>query len=105
MDPQPLPPIDSVADRAVAVGANTRSNVSNHQLPGGDNSLPPFLQSECLLPVQYNALVRKRATEGGESRLLLAVLKDGLRSYIKNMHGRTARARREFDEISEWFYA
>jgi hypothetical protein len=41
----------------------------------------------------------------GESRLLLAVLKDGLRSYIKNMDGRTAQARRDFEEISDWFYA
>ncbi len=50
-------------------------------------------------------MVRKRAKEGGESRLRLAVLKDALRSYVKNMHRRTAHACREFDEISEWFYA
>lgn len=105
MDPQPVSPIESVADRIVAFGDTARSNLSNHQFPSGGNSLPPFLQPECLLPVQFNAMVRKRAPEGGERRLLLAVLKDGLRSYIKNMHGRTRRARREFEEISEWFYA
>jgi hypothetical protein len=105
MDRQSLSPIAPVADRVVAFGANAMSNLSNQQLPSRGDPLPAFLQPECLLPVQYNALVRKRAAEQGESRLLLAVLKDALRSYIRNMHGRTAQARRDFEEISDWFYA
>jgi hypothetical protein len=73
-------------------------------LSSGGDSFAGFLPPECLLPVQYNAMVRKRAREEGETRLLLAVLKDALRCYIKNMDGRTARARREFEEISYWFF-
>lgn len=96
MDIQSLSPIEAVADRAVTFGVT---------LPSSGDPFARFLPPECLLPVQYNALLRKRISEQGERRLLLAVLKDALRCYIKNMSGRSARARREFEEISDWFYA
>lgn len=63
------------------------------------------LEPESLLPVQYNALVRKRSREDGESRLLLAVLKDALRAYLRNLDGRSERARSEFREACAWFSA
>lgn len=107
MEGQSLSPNRSVGERVVAFGGNRASHRSQQQQVsnGGSDSLPPFLQPECLLPVQYNALVRKHAVEGGERRLLLAVLKDALRSYLKNMHGRTAHARHDFEEIYYWFHA
>ena len=64
-----------------------------------------LLEPECLLPVQYNALVRKRGTDDGESRLLLAVLKDALRAYVRNLDGRTEPARRDFLEDCACFNA
>jgi hypothetical protein len=97
MDSQSLSPIDPVTNGGVPLGGTI--------VAGGD-AFVRLLEPECLLPVQYNAMVRKRAaTDQGESRLLLAVLKDALRSYLRNMSGRTARERREFEEISDWFYA
>ena len=65
-----------------------------------------FLEPECLLPVQYNDMLRKRSSAPeGESRLLLAVLKDALLIFITTMHGRTRQARREFLEVVAWFNA
>ncbi len=68
-------------------------------------ALGDLLEPECLLPVQYNALLRKRSTDDGEGRLLLAVLKDALRAYARNIEGRTERARRDFREACTWFNA
>jgi len=85
------------------------SNLSESQLsPSPGSSGPAFgdlLEPECLLPVQYNALVRKRSADDGEGRLLLAVLKDALRAYARNIGGRTERARRDFREAYTWFNA
>lgn len=117
MGSQALFPIDSVTDPVVAFGDTAESNTSNQQAPEGstsplnpetphaDSSPPVSLQDECLLPVQYDAILREPRPEGGERRLLLAVLKDAIRSYIKKMDGRSARARREFEETREWFFA
>jgi len=67
--------------------------------------LGKLVQPEFLLPVQYNDLVRKSRVIEGEIRLLLAVLKDALRTYIKTMHGKTGRSRRLFIETQRWFQA
>ncbi len=101
---QPLSPIGSAGERAVAFG-DRRLSISSHQMPAGGDPFGSLLQPECLLPFQYNGLVRKRPVETGERRLLLAVLKDALRTYLKNIDARTANARRDFDETSYWFYA
>lgn len=63
------------------------------------------LEAECLLPVQYNDLIRKRHTPDGETKLMLAVLKDAIRAYIRNIDGRNAQARREFLETYQWFHS
>ncbi len=100
-----LSPVEPVADRAVAFRSNAMSHFSHDRPPNADYQINGFLEPEFLLPVQYNGLLRKRAFEAGESRLLLAVLKDALRSYLKNINARTAQARRDFEETSHWFYA
>jgi hypothetical protein len=85
------------------------SNLSASQLSPGGRAYrgleTGLLEPECLLPVQYNALVRKRCRDGGESRLLLAVLKDALRAYLRNIDARSERARCEFRETYAWFNA
>jgi hypothetical protein len=97
-------------DLLAAFGGNVMSNpVSAELLPGGKEfsgrTVGDFLEAECLLPVQYNAMLRKRAVPEGESKLLLAVLKDALRAYIKNLQGRTRQAQRDFLEVEVWFNA
>ncbi len=101
---QVLSPIHPSRDRAATFGGILHSNLTN-RLQNGADPLPSFLQSDCLLPSQYNALVRKSKVQAGESRLLLAVLKDALRTYLKTMDRRTVRARRDFQEVCQWFYA
>lgn len=64
-----------------------------------------LLEPQCLLPVQYNHLVRKSRVVDGEIKLMLAVLKDAIRAYIRNMDGRTAQARRDFIETYQWFHS
>jgi hypothetical protein len=64
-----------------------------------------LLQPECMLPVQYNTLVRKRSAPDGERRLLAAVLKDAMRAFIMNMDGCRPRERRDFMEAYQWFHA
>lgn len=101
---QTLSPIRSADERAAAFG-DRRLSISSYQIPAGGDPFGSLLQPECLLPTQYNGLVRKRPPEAGERRLLLAVLKDALRTYLKSMDGRTANARRDFEETGFWFYA
>ncbi len=100
---QALSPIHPSRDSAATFGGIVPSNLPNCVYSGAD-SVASILQSECLLPSQYNALVRKSEVEAGESRLLLAVLKDALRIYLKAMDRRTAQARRDFREVCQWFY-
>ncbi|MGO9056523.1 MAG: hypothetical protein ACLQU2_03945 [Candidatus Binataceae bacterium] len=64
-----------------------------------------LLEPECLLPVQYNHLMRKRHVVEGEVKLMLAVLKDAIRGYIRDMDGRTAQARRNFLETYQWVHS
>jgi hypothetical protein len=103
MDSSALSPVHPSRRTTVAVGG-IPEHAGAARL-GEVDPLPSFFQSQCLLPAQYNALVRKSAQRAGESRLLLAVLKDALRIYLKTMDRRTAQARREFHEICQWFYA
>jgi hypothetical protein len=64
-----------------------------------------LLDSGCLLPVQYNHLIRKSHVVDGEIKLMLAVLKDAIRTYIRDIDGQTAQARRDFLETYQWFHA
>lgn len=58
-----------------------------------------------LMPSQYYDLVGHRAMLDGEKKLLFAVLEDAIRVYVFTMHGRTARAQRDFQEVWEWINA
>jgi hypothetical protein len=104
MEQESLSPMDSGTEPAVPIGASIISSLPEARLATVYDPIPAVLQPLCLLPVQYSDLLRRSTVNEGESRLLLAVLKDALRSYIKNMDGQTTQARREFDEDCEWFY-
>lgn len=58
-----------------------------------------------LMPSQYYDLIGHRTMLNGEKKLLFAVLEDAIRVYVLNMNGRTAGARRSFEEVCEWMNA
>jgi hypothetical protein len=101
----------SVANARISTwGATSMNNLLSPELssrsgaPYGAPSMDS-LEPETLLPVQYNCLMRQRHVVEGEFKLMLAVLKDALRSYLRNMHGQTRQARRQFMEAYRWFHA
>lgn len=58
-----------------------------------------------LLPVQYYGMLTRPRPPEGEFRLMLAVLEDAIRCYLKNMRCRTETQRRLFYEVQQWFSA
>jgi hypothetical protein len=56
-----------------------------------------------LMPVQYDDLIRRRGVIDGEKRLMLAVLEDAIRSYLRNLNAKDGERRREFLEVKNWF--
>jgi hypothetical protein len=59
----------------------------------------------CLLPAQYNALLRGRrwARSEAELSLMLAVLRDALRIYLSDRKSRSRERRIRFEETRQWF--
>jgi hypothetical protein len=56
-----------------------------------------------LMPAQYADLVRRNHTLEGELKLLMAVLEDAIRCYLRNVDAKDGERRREFIEVSNWF--
>ena len=56
-----------------------------------------------LLPGQYADLVRRNHVIEGELKLLLAVLEDAIRCYLRNAQVKGGERRREFIEVRNWF--
>jgi hypothetical protein len=56
-----------------------------------------------LLPVQYADLVRRNHVIEGELKLLLAVLEDAIRCYLRYANVKDGDRRREFIEVRNWF--
>src|SRR5271168_1183340 len=56
-----------------------------------------------LLPVQYADLVRRNHVIEGELKLLLAVLEDAIRCYLRYSNVKDGDRRREFIEVKNWF--
>ena len=56
-----------------------------------------------LMPEQYDDLVRRRRVIDGEKRLMLAVLEDAIRTYLRNVNAKDGERRREFLEVKSWF--
>jgi hypothetical protein len=55
-----------------------------------------------LLPRQYYDIVGGPRRRDGARDLMLAVLEDGIRTYVANIGSRTTRQRRLFDEAKAW---
>jgi len=56
-----------------------------------------------LLPGQYADLVRRNHVIEGELKLLLAVLEDAIRCYLRYAQVKGGERRREFIEVRNWF--
>jgi hypothetical protein len=56
-----------------------------------------------LLPVQYADLVRRNHVIEGELKLLLAVLEDAIRCYLRYANVKDGERHREFIEVKNWF--
>src|SRR6266403_3462706 len=56
-----------------------------------------------LMPAQYADLVRRHHTLEGEMKLLMAVLEDAIRCYLRNVDAQDGERRREFIEVRSWF--
>ena len=59
---------------------------------------------DTILPVQFYARVASRKTTSGEQRLLLAIVEDAMRSYVRAKGSATAEKRAEFREARDWFF-
>jgi hypothetical protein len=55
-----------------------------------------------LLGQQYYDLVAARRPPDGPRTLMFAVLEDGIRSYLANMHATRPSRRRQFEEAKAW---
>lgn len=56
-----------------------------------------------LLPEQYVDLVRRNHVIEGELKLLLAVLEDAIRCYLRYANAKDGERRRDFVEVRTWF--
>jgi len=56
-----------------------------------------------LMPAQYADLVRRNHTLEGELKLLMAVLEDAIRCYLRNVDAKGGERKREFIEVRNWF--
>jgi hypothetical protein len=56
-----------------------------------------------VLPGQYADLIRRNHVIEGELKLLLAVLEDAIRCYLRNVNSKEGERHREFVEVRNWF--
>ena len=61
------------------------------------------LDAGVLMPAQYADLVRRNNALEGEMKLLMAVLEDAIRCYLRNVGADERQHRREFIEVKDWF--
>ena len=61
------------------------------------------IEAGLLLPGQYVDLVRRNQVIEGELKLLLAVLEDAIRCYLRNVNAKDGERRRNFVEVRNWF--
>lgn len=69
----------------------------------GSSRSEKTLDAGILMPAQYTDLVRRNHTLEGELKLLMAVLEDAIRCYLRNVDAKEGGRRREFIEVKNWF--
>src|SRR5258708_427661 len=76
---------------------------SNFDAADGAPRLEKAIDAGILMPAQYADLVRRNHTLEGELKLLMAVLEDAIRCYLRNVDAKEGERRREFIEVRNWF--
>ena len=69
----------------------------------GSAPLDKGIDAGLLMPGQYDDLVRRNHVLEGEFKLLLAVLEDAIRCYLRNVNSPDGERRRDFLEVKSWF--
>jgi hypothetical protein len=72
-----------------------RDNLADERAPG-------LLEPDTLLASQYFDRVRRRAVFDGERRLMVAVLEDGVATYLKHAGAEEPQARELFQDAEAW---
>lgn len=62
-----------------------------------------LLQPDTLLPTQYFAALRRKATQEPERRLVIAILEDAVDCYQKYFAARDRKGHQLFVDAEEWF--
>jgi hypothetical protein len=60
-------------------------------------------EPDIMLPGQFNDLTRRPQQMDGETRLVLAVLEDAVRTYVKTANSRSGIRGNRLAEVSSWF--
>ncbi|MGA7870960.1 MAG: hypothetical protein WCA22_08675 [Candidatus Binatus sp.] len=86
---------------------NETSDQKTLETPNGGGPVPheKGIDAGLLLPGQYVDLVRRNHVIEGELKLLLAVLEDAIRCYLRNVKAKDGERRRDFVEVRNWFEA
>jgi len=85
--------------------AEERTPALRAEFDSPDPWLSASFAPDLLVPSQFHDLNRRRPVFDGEMRLVLAVLEDAIRCYLKNMHATRPRARAQFAEVEQWIEA
>ena len=87
--------------------SNETPDRENFETPNGRGpmSYEKAIGAGLLLPGQYVDLVRRNHVIEGELKLLLAVLEDAIRCYLRNVNAKDGERRRDFVEVRNWFEA
>ncbi len=58
---------------------------------------------DAIHPTQYYLANRSMRLASGEKKLMLAILKDGIKCYRRNLSATSAHSQKIFNETEEWF--
>ena len=68
----------------------------------GEDKIASLFQPDTVLSEQYFENLRRKTYFEPEKRLMLAVLEDAVRCFQDNLHARTSKRKRLFDETEDW---
>jgi hypothetical protein len=88
----------------MAYGSNFQSELPDKvEVPPLDDLLTNgTLDSETLLPAQYNDLMRRGSLVDGERKLMFAVLCVAIHDYLSNARAKGGEGRARFAEVDNW---
>jgi hypothetical protein len=82
-------------ERAVSTKEETLKEFKKH--------LNKLNEIDAIHPTQYYLANRSMRLAGGEKKLMLAILKDAIKCYRRNLAGKSVHSKKIFTETEEWF--